>query len=149
EATSPAGAPVFFMPPTALDDPSDTAHVGTTVSCAPAPNTTFPIGTTTVTCTATNALGAASSGQFDVIVHDTLAPNLSNVPSDITQSNNPVVTFTPPTALDQVDGARPVVCKSATGLISGSKFPAGTTAVTCSASDTRGNTAHASFNVTI
>jgi hypothetical protein len=54
------------------------------------------------------------------------------------------VTFTA-TALDVVDGARPVKCSPA----SGSKFKVGTTTVNCSASDTSGNTATGTFAVVI
>src|SRR5262249_4818993 len=46
-------------------------------------------------------------------------------------------------ALDLIDGARPVSCLPA----SGSTFPIGATTVNCSASDTRGNTAAGSFVV--
>ena len=48
-------------------------------------------------------------------------------------------------AVDLVDGARPVTCTPA----SGSAFAIGSTSVSCSASDTRGNTATGSFVVTV
>ena len=70
-ATSSAGAVVFFMPPTAID----AGHAGTSVVCAPAPNTTFPIGTSTVTCTASIPLGNHSSSTFKVTVADTRGPS--------------------------------------------------------------------------
>jgi HYR domain len=49
------------------------------------------------------------------------------------------------TATDDVDGAVPVSCRPA----SGSRFKIGRTKVTCSASDKSGNTATASFTVTV
>jgi hypothetical protein len=49
------------------------------------------------------------------------------------------------TAKDNVDGAVPVVCKPR----SGSFFKLGKTKVTCSASDKSGNTARATFVVTV
>lgn len=48
-ATSPAGATVSYTAPTATDEDGPAP----TVSCAPASGTTFAIGTTTVTCSAT------------------------------------------------------------------------------------------------
>jgi WD40 repeat protein len=62
-ATSPAGAGVPFTV-TATDD-VDPAPV---VSCAPASGSTFPIGDTTVNCTATDASGNVTQKSFTVHV---------------------------------------------------------------------------------
>ena len=48
-----------------------------TVACSPASGETFPIGTTTVSCTATDALQRQASCRFNVIV--TKLPQLSRV----------------------------------------------------------------------
>jgi hypothetical protein len=58
DATGPDGATVAFEA-TASDD--------ATVTCAPASGATFPIGVTTVTCTAGNG-GETATGSFDVTV---------------------------------------------------------------------------------
>ncbi len=63
EATSPDGAVVDFTV-TATDD-SDLAPV---VACVPAPGTLFPLGETTVECTATDESGNSSAGSFLVTV---------------------------------------------------------------------------------
>ena len=80
---------------------------------------------------------------------DVTAPVISNVPADITRvadsAAGAVVTFPTPTAVDNTDGAVPVICSPA----SGSQFPIGTTAVTCTATDASGNSASSSFNVTV
>ena len=55
------------------------------------------------------------------------------------------VNFTPPTAIDLVNGVRPVSCDWASGV----SFPQGTTTVTCTASDLSGNTGSDSFIVTV
>jgi len=55
------------------------------------------------------------------------------------------VNFTPPTAIDLVNGVRPVSCDWASGV----SFPQGTTTVTCTASDLSGNTGSDSFTVTV
>jgi hypothetical protein len=63
DATSPAGANVTYSA-SARDgvDPSPT------LVCAPASGSTFAIGTTTVSCTATDAAGNSASARFDVHV---------------------------------------------------------------------------------
>ena len=38
------------------------------VTCSPAPGTRFPVGTTTVTCTAKDAAGNTRTSTFDVVV---------------------------------------------------------------------------------
>lgn len=79
---------------------------------------------------------------------DDVAPVLT-VPSDMvvaaTSSAGVPVAYTA-TAVDAVDGPITPVC----GLIaSGSTFPIGITAISCSAADTAGNIATGSFNVTV
>jgi hypothetical protein len=54
---------VSFATPTATDAVSTA-----TVSCLPASGSTFPIGTTTVTCTARDAAGNAATSSFKVNV---------------------------------------------------------------------------------
>src|SRR5262249_35186431 len=56
----------------------------------------------------------------------------------------PIVTYPPPSVADNVPGAT-IACSPP----SGSGFPAGTTTVTCSASDAAGNRASCSFTVTV
>jgi hypothetical protein len=109
----------------------------------------FPIGTTTVTCTATDTAGNTGSDSFVVTVRDTTAPALE-VSADKTGSadgsTGSVVTYTAPTATDAVDGAVAATCLPA----SGSQFPADTvTTVTCTASDAHANRRTATFTVTV
>jgi hypothetical protein len=59
-ATSASGAAVTFATPTG-------GGTGTTVSCDRASGSTFPLGTTKVTCTATNSCGTVSCS-FNVVV---------------------------------------------------------------------------------
>ncbi|HEX4680745.1 MAG TPA: SdiA-regulated domain-containing protein, partial [Gaiellaceae bacterium] len=79
---------------------------------------------------------------------DYLPPAFTDIPFDLTAEATGATTpvsFTAPTATDLVDGARPVACTPA----SSSAFALGTTTVNCSASDTAGNSATASFHVTV
>ena len=147
EATSASGAAVSFT--ATATDKEDGAL---TPVCEPASGSTFPVGTTTVNCSVKDSGGLSASGSFTVEVTpqvDRAAPVFSNVPADITEeatgSAGASVTYTEPTANDNVDGSVQVKCLPA----SGSTFALGTTKVDCSATDAAGNTASASFNVTV
>lgn len=148
-ATGPSGAVVTYTPPTATDEGGGTPSA--TVMCSPASGSTFPIGTTTVTCTATDGDDTNSpvTASFTVTVLDNdLA--LSGVPANITTTVNTnggaIVTYTPPTAVDEESGAT-VMCSPA----SGSFFPIGTTTVTCTATDADDSNSPvtATFTVTV
>jgi hypothetical protein len=120
------------------------------VDCSPSSGSSFPLGTTTVHCSATDAHGNSAPGTFRVTVEDQTPPVLSNVPAAVlVEANGPsgsVVNFSTPTAIDDVDGPIAlVVCTPP----SGSTFALGTTTVICSATDSHGNTGTASFTVTI
>jgi hypothetical protein len=143
-AQSASGTVVFFMLPTATDG----GNAGVTVTCAPPPNYLFPIGTTTVTCTASDARGNKSTATFTVTVADLVGPTMNGVSNITIQApnlNGAVVTYTAPTSIDQIDGVRPVTCVPA----SGNTFAIGTTNVTCSASDKSNNVTQTSFVVTV
>jgi hypothetical protein len=129
---------------------SDSSGVLPTVSCVPASGSTFPVGTTSVTCTATDAAGNSISETFDVTVLDSTAPTLTVPTTTITESATgpagAIVDFAAlVSASDAVDASPTVACTPP----SGSTFPIGTTTVTCTATDDAGNSASASFNVSI
>jgi hypothetical protein len=146
EATSTSGAVATFTNPSANDAVS--GSVG--VSCSPPSGSTFSITTTTDNCTATDAAGKSSTASFTVTVEDTTPPviNGASVPSDIfldaTSPSGRTVTFATPTATD-LGASASVACSPA----SGSNFPAGTTLVTCTADDGRGNASQAQFHISI
>jgi hypothetical protein len=118
------------------------------VVCDPASGSTFLPGTTTVTCTATDAVGNESTCTFDVVVEtDVEAPMLtcpSEVFTDCSMPEGKVVEFEV-TATDDCDDAPVIVCEPA----SGSVFPVGTTTVECTATDASGNVGTCSFDVTV
>jgi len=156
EVTVTGGAPMLILPEEMFVHATSTAGaivdytVGATgdatVSCSPASGTQFPLATTQVTCTATNAFGS-TTGSFLVAVVDWIRPVLT-IPSDITvvatSPDGAVVTFTA-TAVDGVDGPVPVTCTPP----SGSQFPLGTTEVQCIARDAHNNPADAIFRVNV
>ena len=143
EATGPGGANGSYDTPTATDIVDGTIQV----HCDPASGSTFPVGSTTVTCTATDAHGNSASHSFTVTVQDTTAPELTlpaNQVVEATAKAGTPVSFAA-TAKDIVDGNLAVTCAPA----SGSEFPLGGTTVECSATDAHGNKATGSFSVTV
>ena len=142
EATGPAGTKLEF-PATA----KDVVDRGPRVSCTPASGSTFPLGVTTVRCSARDASGNRIEASFTVTVVDTTAPVLSlpaNRTVQATSTRGAPVTYST-SATDLVDGAIVPTCAPA----SGGTFPVGTTTVTCTARDARGNQSNGSFTVTV
>lgn len=142
EATGPEGCVVDFTVE-AVDDIDGPVAA----TCEPPPGAMFPLGTTTVTCTASDKSGNTSSASMDITVVDAMPPVLT-LPCDIiaecTGSENAVIDFSA-TAIDRVDGEVSVICDPA----SGSTFPLGGMTVECSAIDRTGNTASGTFTVTV
>lgn len=146
EATSAAGAAVDFASMVSATDETAPAVVG--VTCTPASGSIFPLGGTAVSCSASDAAGNTRTGSFNVVVRDTIAPvvgSMSNIDFVEAEGPNTIVTWTDPTATDAVTVSPAVMCLPTSGY----GFPVGDTTVTCSATDTAGNTGSASFTVTI
>jgi hypothetical protein len=140
EAT-PSGTTVTF-PATA----NDNIDGPLTPVCTPPSGSSFPLGPTPVTCTATDASGNAHSESFMVTTVDTTLPTVT-VPANITVGGGPsgaTVTFSA-SANDNISGPLTPTCTPP----SGSTFPLGTTPVTCTATDGSGNVGSASFTVTV
>ena len=73
-ATSAQGAQVPYSPPGASDATSGLMQ--SFAQCTPPSNSQFPIGTTLVTCTATDAAGNAGSSTFNITVNDPTPPEI-------------------------------------------------------------------------
>ena len=134
DSTSDAGAVVNYNEPNVA---------GATVACNPPSGSTFPIGTTTVECTATDAAGNVGRCTFDVIVNDATAPEITcpaDITTDSTSDTGAVVNYNEP----NVPGAT-VACNPP----SGSTFPIGTTTVECTATDAAGNVGRCTFDVIV
>lgn len=117
------------------------------------PGTVFPVGTTTITYTATDGVGNTSTCSFNIIVGadpcpgDTSAPAISGCPSNIsllTTGSSAKATWTAPIGSDNCG---PVVMNST--HTSGSFFPLGVTRVRYQFSDNKGNTSVCTFTVTV
>ena len=134
---------VNWTEPTATDD------CGVTLTSDIAPGTTFFLGTTTVTYTATDPSGNSATASFNVTITDDENPTISGTPADITQNTDAglcttAVTWTEPTAADNCPGV-----SLSSDIASGTAFNLGTTTVTYTATDTSGNTVSTTFNVTV
>jgi rhamnogalacturonan endolyase len=142
EATGPAGAVASFSA-SATDIVSSNVSV---IFSSPS-GSTFAVGTTVVTVSATDDAGNTAIGTFNVFVHDTIAPTLI-VPTSFTleaigPGGSPAI-YTA-SASDIVSGDVPVHFSIAPG----STFALGTTTVVVTATDAAGNTATGSFTVTV
>ena len=126
-----------------------TAPENITYTYSHAPGSVFPIGTTTVTVTAQDAVGNSSTAcTFDVTVNDTQAPAIT-CPADINVSNDAgqcsaIVNFEA-TALDNCGGAVSITYSQDPGT----SFPIGETVVIVTATDDKGNASNCSFTVTV
>ena len=114
-----------------------------------APGTTFFLGTTTVTYTATDIYGNSSTATFNVIVVDDQDPTISGTPANITVSADvglctTAVNWTEPTAADNCPGV-----SLSSDIAPGTTFFLGTTTVTYTATDVSGNETTATFNVIV
>jgi len=132
------------------NDPGNGALTPTLVS-GPASGSAFPIGTTTISYTVTDAAGNTTNASFNVVVSDAEDPTINGLPANISVNTDPglptaVVSWTPPTAGDNAPGA--TITQTA-GPASGSAFPIGVTTITYEAEDAAGNTTTLSFTVTV
>ena len=107
------------------------------------PGATFPVGDTTLSCTATDVFGNSFTRPLLITVTDTRPPVLT-VPAEVRAPAAGPVTFVA-TAIDAVDGPITPSCNPP----SGGTFAAGVATVTCTATDTHGQSASASFPVIV
>jgi hypothetical protein len=148
DATSAAGAALGYV---AQAVSSSGAPVP--VICTPSSGTTFPIGTTSVLCTATDpATHAVAVGSFPVTIVD--GPPIVNVPAAIITAEadsalGALVSYSV-TATDAVSGPLPVDCVPSAPPEAPALFPLNQdTTVLCQATDGAGNTSSASFVVRV
>ena len=140
EAPTIYGVDVYF-------DPTSTNNGF--IVCTPESGATFPIGTTTVSCTASNTAGSDTK-TFTVTVFtnaDAIPPVITvpaNMVVEATTADGAIVNYTV-TAVDDLDGPVSVLCNPESGEL----YPMGTTTVQCTALDASGNQATKSFTITV
>ncbi|XP_030829219.1 mucin-3A isoform X29 [Strongylocentrotus purpuratus] len=117
------------------------------------PGSSFAIGSTQVTYTATDPTGNFVTCSFDIIVlssGDNTAPVLSNCPSDQTvfasqNAQGAVATWSAPTASDNSGDFVSINSDFSSGTV----FPIGVSTVTYTATDSSGNQDTCQFSVTV
>ena len=150
--TAATCANATWTTPTTTDNCTVTPSLSTTY----ASGFCFPIGTTTVKYSATDAKNNVGTCTFNITVNQTidvcatdfLPPTFQNCPVNQTLSTTTscaVATWTTPTATDNCT-ATPVI---ASNIASGFCFPIGTNTVTYTAKDVKNNTAFCNFNITV
>ncbi|MDA7973717.1 MAG: HYR domain-containing protein [Nitrosopumilus sp.] len=115
------------------------------VSCSPSSDSVFAVGSTTVSCTASDSAGNVRRASFVVNVK---LNHMITVPDTITKSTtnpNGLVVEYQVTARDESNIMLSPVCSPA----SGSLFPARPTTVNCTVEDSSGNVGRASFLVNV
>src|SRR5690554_4950927 len=118
---------------------------GTTLTSTHEPGDVFPVGTTTVTYTATDGEGNTATCSFEVTVNDTEAPVFVDFPSDtIVVCYGEVVDLSGIVVEDNCSGATLTSTHEP-----GDVFPIGTTTVTYTATDASGNQTDTSLVVVV
>ncbi len=140
EATSASGAVVPYTV-TATDNEDSAPNV----ACTPVSGSTFALGQTTVSCTATDDAGNSATGSFVVRIVDTIAPTITagSIRVNADSPAGAVVNYL--VLVDDVADPSPTLqCQPPAG-----RFPIGVTTVTCTAQDASGNQAVRSFTITV
>lgn len=109
----------------------------------------FPVGTTTLTYSATDAHNNTGEATQVVTVIDNTAPVISCPSSIVLEPTCPsgaIATWTAPVGTDNCPGA---TTTQTAGPASASVFPVGTTTVTYTVNDAHGNSTSCSFTVTV
>ena len=153
--TPPANIPAYTGPGATSCDTqvnpgtaTATDNCGTpSISRSPSGNT-FPVGTTTVTWTATDAAGYSSTATQTVTVIDNTPPTIA-APPNVTAYTGPGATSCGTTVSLGTPVASDNCSVTVTRSPAGNTFPVGTTTVTWTATDPAGNTATATQAVTV
>jgi hypothetical protein len=144
EATSAEGAVVSFQAATA----TDLVTASPVISLAPASGAQLPLGTTTITVTATDAAENTATEMFRVTVGDTTAPKIqcpANVEVTAADASGATVTLPVPVVLDAVTAAPRVTFDYAQQ----STYPVGSTKMVATATDAAGNSATCELEVKV
>ena len=118
-----------------------------TTACNPPVGSTFPVGVTTVNCTAADSCAAKAACSFNVTVKP-LPPVTIGCPADVsiyaTSTTGEIVSYEAPLTGGGCNTPM-IVCSPP----SGSSFPLGSTSVNCKASDSCGGESACKFLITV
>ena len=142
EALAPIGANVSFTA-----SATGRENQSLPVACSPKSGSSFPLGQTTVACTAQDRPDEIVTRSFMITLLDRTAPRLvvpASVKARTANRKGAVVRFRV-SATDLVDAAIVPVCSPASSTL----FRVGVTRVDCTATDRGQNVARASFTVSV
>ena len=140
EATSSDGASVSFT--TSATDDTDGSL---TTICDYTSGDMFPLGTTTVTCTATDVASNEGTGSGTFTVQDTIAPVIT-APDNITLEATALNTSVTIIDVTTTDAVGPITITNDNSL---TEFPVGVTTIIWTATDGNDNSATATQTITI
>jgi hypothetical protein len=113
------GASVDWPMPTA----SDAVDGAPTVTCDPSPASLFAVGSTTVTCSATDAAGNVASASFDLLV--SASPDPDPVPEETPSGTSPGAVDNEEPRQDSAGGGRSAAAQgSVPGVLPDTSMPA-------------------------
>jgi hypothetical protein len=136
-----AGSTLFDFPGSADGGPASRYHAGTFSYSTGNPGKT-------VVLSVIDSYGNTGTATAKVTVLDTIKPNIvapANISVNATSAAGAIVTYVAPVGTDNCSATTAMTA----GFASGSTFPIGVTTVTYTATDASGNTASASFTVTV
>jgi hypothetical protein len=134
---------------TATDNCDSSVTITGTRSDGQPLTSSYPVGVTTITWTATDDANNSSSCTQTITVNDTQPPVIScpaNIVLEPTCPLGAIANWTPPVGTDNCPGA---TTSRTAGPAPGSVFPIGTTTVTYTVNDAHGNSTSCSFTVTV
>ncbi|MBZ5504101.1 MAG: lamin tail domain-containing protein [Acidobacteriia bacterium] len=133
EATSAGGAIVSY-----IATATDAVDTDVVVTCMPASGSLFPLGATTVNCSATNGRHKTAEGSFNVAVVDTTAPFVSLL--GVSNGATYILGAVPVATCSTTDSASGVATPATLSIVGGTPNHVGHFTATCSgATDAAGN----------
>ncbi|MEL6251988.1 MAG: HYR domain-containing protein [Bacteroidota bacterium] len=114
----------------------------------PASGSTFPVGTTTITYTVTDAAGNTATCDFDITITDNEAPNVITQPFTVQLDANGSASI----SVNDIDNGSSDACGIATSVLDITSFSCadlGNNTVTLTVTDVNGNSASATAVVTV
>ena len=144
------GSGVAIVTYTAIASDNDPLFDPNSLACLPASGSALSIGSTDVSCTATDPSGNSFENMFTVTIQDNIGPMISDPPdieAFLDASGTAIVTYAAPAVTDN-DPAFSQTTASCSPA-SGSAFSLGETIVTCTATDPSGNPSQVTFTITV
>ena len=148
QADGPGGTSVDF----AVSGSDDgVALLPSAIACVPASGAVFPLGTTPVTCTASDAAGNVGTVTFTVSVHDTIAPSINAPNVSFAATDAAGIATSAPSVAAYLNGITAFDLVSTPTLTTNapSLFPIGVSTLVVTARDAAGNVASKNVTVTV